>query len=112
MDELETERSHPMNRENAAKDAGSSEDAPTAEQVLDGNMAAAARLNAGEGVAAKNPIEKPKVETTAKEGEAKPEEPEIKPFHELTEAEQKSTSKLVAKEMAAALTNFIKCRGG
>ena len=112
FEEVETESSHTMNRENAAKDAGSSETEFTPEQLMEGNMAAAARLNAGKGVAAKNPIEKPKVETTAKEGEAKPEEPEIKPFHELTEAEQKSTSKLVAKEMAAALTNFIKCRGG
>ena len=112
FEELDTESSHTMNREDAAKDAGSSESEFTPEQLMEGNIATAARLNAGEGVAAKNPIEKPKVETTAKEGEAKPEEPEVKPLHELTESEQKSTIKLVAKEMSAALTNFIKCRGG
>ena len=110
FEELDTESSHTMNRENAAKDAGSSEDIPTAEMVVDGNIKSAARLNQGEGVAAKNPIEKPKVE--AKEGEAKVEEPETKPLNELTEAEQTSAVKLVTKEMAAALTNFIKCRGG
>ena len=112
FDELDTERSHTMNRENAAKDAGSSETKFTPEQLMEGNIADAARLNAGKGVASKNPIEKPKVETTAKEGEAKVEEPEVKPLNELTGAEQKSAIKSVAKEMSAALTNFIKCRGG